>query len=75
MYDVFGLLAAGAAVVMPEADEKREPALIPGSQRLTAVEAMADLYQTLPPDAAETWEKDSRTKGNLSEEMRDPWDS
>ncbi len=49
--------------------------LIPGSQHLTAIEAMADLYHTLPPDAAETWEKDSRTRGNLSEETRDPWDS
>jgi antitoxin (DNA-binding transcriptional repressor) of toxin-antitoxin stability system len=49
--------------------------LIPGSHHLTALEAMADLYQTLPPDAARDWEKESRMSGTLSEEMRDPWDS
>jgi antitoxin (DNA-binding transcriptional repressor) of toxin-antitoxin stability system len=49
--------------------------LIPGSHHLTALEAMADLYQTLPPDAARDWEKESRIKKTLSEEMRDPWAS
>jgi len=49
--------------------------LIPGSHHLTALEAMADLYQTLPPDAAKEWGKESRINGTLSEEMRDPWDS
>ena len=49
--------------------------LIPGSHHLTALEAMADLYQTLPSDAAMDWEKESRMNRKLSEEMRDPWDS
>ena len=49
--------------------------LIPGSHHLTALEAMADLYQTLPPDAASDWAKESRMRGKLSEEIRDPWDS
>jgi hypothetical protein len=42
---------------------------------MTALEAMADIYQTLPPDAAKGWHKDSRLPGKLSKEMRDPWDS
>jgi antitoxin (DNA-binding transcriptional repressor) of toxin-antitoxin stability system len=49
--------------------------LIPGPPHMTALEAMADLYRTLPPDAAEDWLKESRLPGKLSEELRDPWDS
>ena len=49
--------------------------LIPGSPHLTAIEAMADLYQTLPPDAGADWEKDSRIPGTISQEAHDPWDS
>jgi antitoxin (DNA-binding transcriptional repressor) of toxin-antitoxin stability system len=49
--------------------------IIPGSHHMTALEAMADIYQTLPPDAAKDWLKESRLRGKLSEEIRDPWDS
>jgi antitoxin (DNA-binding transcriptional repressor) of toxin-antitoxin stability system len=49
--------------------------IIPGSHHMTALEAMADIYQTLPHDAAKDWLKESRLHGKLSEEIRDPWDS
>ena len=49
--------------------------LIPGSHHMTALEAMADLYQTLPPDAVQNWREEVRIHGRLSEEIRDPWDS
>ncbi|MFH1491591.1 MAG: type II toxin-antitoxin system Phd/YefM family antitoxin [Pseudomonadota bacterium] len=49
--------------------------LIPGSPHMTALEAMADIYMTLPPDAAKGWLEDSRKSSNLSEEIRNPWDS
>ena len=49
--------------------------LIPGSPHLTALEAMADIYRTLPPDAAEDWVEESRLPSKLSDEIRDPWDS
>lgn len=49
--------------------------LIPGPPHMTALEAMADLYRTLPPDAAEDWLKESRLPGKLPEELLDPWDS
>ncbi|MBN2715988.1 MAG: type II toxin-antitoxin system Phd/YefM family antitoxin [Deltaproteobacteria bacterium] len=48
--------------------------IVPGAPHLTAMEAMADLYRTLPDDAGETWESDSRIS-NSSEEVRDPWAS
>jgi antitoxin (DNA-binding transcriptional repressor) of toxin-antitoxin stability system len=48
--------------------------LLPGPPHITALEAM-DLYQTLPPDAAEDWLKESRIPAKLSEDLRDPWGS
>jgi len=39
------------------------------------IEAMADLYQTLSPAAGQKWLEDSRMPGQLSDELRDPWDS
>ena len=47
--------------------------IIPGSPYRTALEAMADLYRTISPAAAESWVKDSRVSGSVSEQSRDPW--
>ena len=48
----------------------------PGSTTMTALEAMADLYQTLPEEAARDWLDDSRLpQGKLHDEVRDPWAS
>lgn len=48
--------------------------IVPGPAHLTALEAMADLYRTLPADAAASWPRDSRRRGgNLKVEARDPW--
>lgn len=48
--------------------------ITPGSPHLTALEAMSDLYRTLPEDAAEDWEKESQLQDSL-EEVTDPWGS
>ena len=45
----------------------------PGSPHLTAIEAMSDLYNTIPDDAAHTWVKDSKINGKLKE-IKDPWE-
>lgn len=47
--------------------------IVPGSAHLTAIEAMGDLYRTLPEDAAKGWLEDSRTRGTVKGEARDPW--
>ena len=47
--------------------------IIPGTPHLTVLEAMSDLYSTLPEDAAETWEKDSRMPASVRE-VKDPWE-
>ena len=49
--------------------------IIPGSPKLTAQEAMSDLFRTLPEDAAADWVKESRLKNKLSSEMKNRWDS
>jgi hypothetical protein len=56
--------------------------IVPGAVYLTALEVMADLYNTLPADAAAGWFADSRQplsradeKGEVPgqvDEMRDP---
>lgn len=50
--------------------------IIPGPATMTALEAMSDLYRTLPEDAGATWMEDSRegATADLSD-VRDPWAS
>lgn len=48
--------------------------IIPGPAAMTALEAMADIYRTLPEDAGKEWLKDSKKiKSKLSDKVRDPW--
>lgn len=49
--------------------------IIPGHPHMTAIEAMADLYNTLPLEAGKDWLADSRIPRKLFEEIRNPWDS
>jgi PHD/YefM family antitoxin component YafN of YafNO toxin-antitoxin module len=50
--------------------------VVPGPSIMNALEAMADLYRTLPAEAAAGWMKDARQPGGrLKDEVRDPWDT
>ncbi|MBW1927046.1 MAG: type II toxin-antitoxin system Phd/YefM family antitoxin [Deltaproteobacteria bacterium] len=52
--------------------------LVPGPRLQTALEAMADLYRTLPPEAAADWLKESRGDlggDRIDKGVHDPWDS
>ena len=72
------LVIEGEEIVI-ERNREQVARLLPGPARQTALEAMADLYRTLPEDAAATWEADSRKgrwKGTrLDKGVRDPWAS
>ena len=48
--------------------------IIPGPATMTALEAMSDIYRTLPEDAGATWVSDSR-EGAIDSlnNLRDPW--
>lgn len=72
------LVNEGEEIVI-ERNHEQVARLLPGPARQTALEAMADLYRTLPDDAASSWEADSRKgrwKGErLAKGLRDPWPS
>jgi len=38
-------------------------------KKMTAIEAMADLYRTLPPEAGKDWVEDGRMANKLSEKI------
>jgi hypothetical protein len=46
----------------------------PGSAHLTAIEAMGDLFRTLPEHVGKEWLRDSRFAAMADGEMRDPFD-
>ncbi|NGX16133.1 type II toxin-antitoxin system Phd/YefM family antitoxin [Wenzhouxiangella sp. XN24] len=46
----------------------------PTPGRQDAQQALADLYRTLAPEAAQDWLEDARRGGEaLDDELRDPW--
>ncbi|MBI5634201.1 MAG: type II toxin-antitoxin system Phd/YefM family antitoxin [Nitrospirae bacterium] len=48
--------------------------IIPGPASMTALEAMADIFRTLPEDAGAGWLEDSRASDRiLRNGVRDPW--
>jgi antitoxin (DNA-binding transcriptional repressor) of toxin-antitoxin stability system len=76
---VLDRLAIEGEEIVIERNREQVARLLPGPARQTALEAMADLYRTLPEDAAATWEADGR-KGRwrgsrLDKGIRDPWAS
>jgi len=57
---VLDRLAIEGEEIVIERNREQIARLVPCPARHTALEAMADLYRTLPSDAAATWEADSR---------------
>lgn len=48
--------------------------LVPGAPRMTALEALGDLYRTLPDAEGGAWLDDaSRMDRRLRKQVRDPW--
>ena len=72
------VVAEGEEIVI-ERNHEQIARLVAGPGRQNALEAMADLYHTLPDDVAATWETDARGtrgKGNkVARGVRDPWAS
>lgn len=75
---VLDRLAVEQSEIVIERNHQPVGRLLPGAGRMTALEAMADLYQTLPETAGHDWLSDSRSSDLVdvvTEEIRDPWDS
>jgi antitoxin (DNA-binding transcriptional repressor) of toxin-antitoxin stability system len=72
------LITEGGEVVI-ERNSRRVACLTAAPAEQTALEAMADLYRTLPGDAADGWETESRQynpkRATLNKGVRDPWAS
>lgn len=50
--------------------------IIPAPSRMTALEAMTDIYRTLPEDAGAGWLKDSRkSETRHAAKVHNPWAS
>ena len=77
--EILDRLAVECEEIVIESNHRQVARLIPGPGRLTALEALADLYRTVPEEAAATWEADSRAVSlrgqRLSKGVRDPWAS
>lgn len=77
MRQVLDHLSEGEEVVI-ERNHQPIARLQPAPIRQTALEAMADLYRTLTPQATHGWEKAARGMRELSgsvKQLRDPWES
>ena len=49
--------------------------LVPGSPRMTALEALSDLHRTLSYDEGESWLEDNRKVADpLDDKIGDPWE-
>ena len=47
---------------------------VPGAARMTALEALGDLYRTLPDAEGAAWHEDARRMDRrLRKQVRDPW--
>ncbi|HKN01653.1 MAG TPA: type II toxin-antitoxin system Phd/YefM family antitoxin [Candidatus Binataceae bacterium] len=76
---VLDRVAAEGEEIVIERNHEQIARLVAGPGRQNALEAMADLYHTLPDDVAATWETDARGnrwKGSkVAKGVRDPWAS
>ena len=73
---VLDRLAVEQSEIVIERNHQPVGRLLTGAGRMTALEAMADLYQTLPETAGRDWLSDSRATDLVdvvSEEVKDPW--
>lgn len=72
-------LATERQEIVIERNRRQVARLLPGPVHQTALEALSDLYRTLPEDVGSTWEADGRKgpwKGDrLDNGVRDPWAS
>jgi len=49
--------------------------LVPGAARMSAIEALADIYRTLDDAEGQAWLEDMRGSDRpLRDEVRDPWE-
>lgn len=76
--EVLDRLAVEGGEIIVERNHRQVARILPGPGCQSALEAMADLYRTLSPEAGAGWERDGRGgpgSRTVGDEFRDPWDS
>ena len=73
--EVLDRMAKDGEEVLIERNHKQVAKLLPAPGMRTALEAMADLYRTLPDSAAEGWSEGTRgaLAGYTKAAVGDPW--
>ena len=71
---VLDMLENGGDEIVITRNKHAVAKLIPGAPAMTALEALVDLYRTLPGEEGSRWLKDAK-RGDRSwrREARDPW--
>lgn len=77
--EVLDRVAHGGEEVLIVRNDREVAKLVPGPSRMTALEAMGDLFQTISSEAAKDWLKDARSsdkkfKKSKLDSLRNPWD-
>lgn len=73
---VLDRLAVGGEDIVVERNQRPIARLLSIPPRQTALEAMSDIFRTLPESAASGWLDDARgADAALGDELRDPWAS
>ncbi|MBI2190525.1 MAG: type II toxin-antitoxin system Phd/YefM family antitoxin [Planctomycetes bacterium] len=68
-------LAQGGEEIVVIRNNQPVAKLIPGAPRMTALEALADIYRTLEPEEGANWLEDMKGADRVMEkEVRDPWE-
>ena len=68
------LLESGTEEIVVVRNNQPVAKLVPGSPRLTALEALADLYRTIPDKEGGAWLRAaSKMDRRLRKQVRDPW--
>lgn len=73
---VLDTLASKGEEIVVERNHRQVARIIPGLTHQTALEAMSDLYRTLPAEAAAGWLADSRAQpvqDDTVASVGDPW--
>ncbi len=73
---VLDKLASKGEEIIVERNHRQVARIVPGRAHQTALEAMSDLYRTLPEKAAAGWLEDSRAqpfKDHSAAGVTDPW--
>lgn len=73
---VLNKLASKGEEIIVERNHRQVARIVPGRSHQTALEAMSDLYRTLPESAAASWLEDGRAQPVNDQSVtsvRDPW--